>query len=169
MQRHAVRLDRLGVEIDRQLAGPDDRDYSAAGQYVKHRTQKAFYYDGTATVTVDASNAITFAAKQERWLSSTGQAAYDAKVMSAAWKSKFNSAFSGTLTAQVSQGKYVLPTIRNDISRALIASVQWTVSKQFAVTLDGSLIEGADLINTSATLGRGYHRNLVNLSAKYTF
>lgn len=76
------------------LAGPDFRRYAAATQCMSDRTPVAWHYTGNLTATLTATDSLTLTAKQERWLSSTGQSAYDAKTLALAWQHGFSDAWS---------------------------------------------------------------------------
>lgn len=151
------------------LVGPDFRRYSAAGQYVTDRTPRAWTYEGSATATIDKDNSLTFAAKQERWLGSTGQSVYDNQNLSLTWKRRLAAAWSTQLTAQRQQGKYVAPSTRNDVLYSGVAQLQWAATKRLAVTLDYTMQHGDEFVGTTTTSGRGYWRNIVGAGARWAF
>lgn len=151
------------------VAGPDFRSYSEAGQYVDDRTPLAWYCDGSANLTISPEDSLALALKQERWLSSTGQSAYDSKSVSLAWKHKIAAAWNLQVSVQRQQGKYVAPAVRNDAFTSAAAQLQWDVNKQLALTADLTMQDGVDLVGTSATTGRDFHRNVVGVGAKFAF
>ncbi|RXK54948.1 hypothetical protein ESB00_03355 [Oleiharenicola lentus] len=151
------------------LAGPDFRRYAATTQCMSDRTPVAWFYAGNLTATLTATDTLTLTAKQERWLSSTGQSAYDAQTLSLAWQHGFSDAWSLQLSGQWQQGKYPAPIVRNDVLCSGQAQVRWRATKQFAVTLDVALQSGADLLGLPVTAGRDFHRSQLGVGVQRAF
>ncbi len=149
------------------LVGPDFRRYAAATQCMSDRTPVAWHYTGNLAATLSPSDSLTFTAKQERWLSSTGQSAYDAKSLSLAWQHGFADAWSLQVAAQLQQGKYPAPIVRNDVAYSGQAQLRWRATKQLVVTLDATVQSGADLLDLPATAGRDFHRSVLGLGLQY--
>jgi hypothetical protein len=151
------------------LVGPDFRRYAAATQCMSDRTPVAWHYTGNLTATLTATDSLTLTAKQESWLSSTGQSAYDAKILSLAWQHGFSEAWSLQVAGQLQQGKYPAPIVRNDVLYSGQAQLRWRATKQFAVTLDTTLQSGADLVDLPTTGGRNFHRSLLGVGVQRVF
>ncbi len=147
--------------------GPDFRRYAAATLCMTDRTPVAWHYAATATATVSASDSLAFAAKQERWLSSTGQSAYDGKSLSLTWQHGFGEAWALSLGAQLQQGKYPSPIVRNDVLYAGQAQLRWRATKQLVLTLDATIQDAGDLLDLPVAAGRGFHRSMLGVGVNY--
>ncbi len=145
-------------------AGPDYRRYAAATQYLTDRTPVAWHYVGNVTATLGRADTVTLGAKQERWLSSTGQSAYDAKTISLAWRREFSEAWSLQISGQLQQGKYPAPVVRDDVLRGGLAQLRWRATKQIEITVEVAPQAGGDLVDLPATAGRGFRRTVVGLA-----
>jgi hypothetical protein len=132
-------------------------------------TPVTWHYTGNLTATLSATDSLTFTAKQERWLSSTGQSAYDARTLSLAWQHDFSDAWSLQLSGQLQQGKYPAPIVRNDVLHSGQVQLRWRATKQFAVTLDATLQGGADLVDLPVSAGRDFHRSLLGFGVQRVF
>lgn len=151
------------------LAGPDFRRYAAATQCMSDRTPVAWHYAGSLTATLSATDSLTLTAKQERWLSSTGQSAYDARTLALAWQHGFAEAWSLQLAGQLQQGRYPAPIVRNDVACSGQAQLRWRATRQFAVTFDATVQSGADLVDLPATGGRGFRRSQLGVGVQRAF
>lgn len=145
-------------------AGPDFRRYASATQYLTDRTPVAWHYVGNVTAALSKADTLTLAAKQERWLSSTGQSAYDARTISLAWHHGFSTAWSLQLSGQLQQGKYPAPVVRDDVVQGGLAQLRWRATKQVEITLDAAVQVGGDRVDLPATAGRGFRRTVVGLA-----
>lgn len=149
------------------VGGPDFRRYDAATQCMTDRTPVAWHYAANVTATLGATDSLTFAAKQERWLGSTGQSAYDGKSLALTWQHGFNETWSLLLGAQLQQGKYPSPIVRNDVLYAGQAQLRWRASRQWVVTLDATLQAAGDRLGRPEVTGRDFRRSLVGFGLQY--
>jgi len=150
------------------VGGPDFRRYAAATQCMTDRTPVTWHYAANATATLGAADSLAFTAKQERWLSSTGQSAYDGKSLSLTWQHGFNEVWGLSLGAQLQQGKYPSPIVRNDVLYAGQAQLRWRASRQWVATLDATLQDAGDLLDLPAAAGRGFRRTVVGFGIQYS-
>ncbi len=151
------------------LVGPDFRRYAAATQCMSDRTPVAWHYSGSLTATLSATDSLTLTAKQERWLSSTGQSAYDARTLALVWPHGLSDAWSLPVAGQLQPGQHSAPIVRNDVLYGGQVQLRWRATKRFAVTLDVTLQSGADLLNLPTTGGRDFHRSQLGVGVQRVF
>ena len=151
------------------LVGPDFRRYAAATQCMTDRTPVAWHYTGNLTAALNATDSLTFTVKQERWLSSTGQSAYEARTLSLGWQHVFSERWHLQLSGQLQQGKYPAPIVRNDVLCSGQAQLRWRATKLFVVTLDATVQSATDLVDLPATDGRNFHRSLLGIGVQRVF
>lgn len=151
------------------LAGPDFRRYSAAGLCLADRTPRTWYLEAAATATLDDANALTFASKQERALTSTGQSAYDVASLALTWKHRLAPTLSLLVTGQYQEADYPAPLLRRDTLGTATAALHWAPDSRLALTAELVGQDGRDDLGTAATVGRTYERRVASLGARYVF
>jgi hypothetical protein len=150
------------------LAGPDFRNFSASNLPAAFdRNELLWWVDASATITIGKNDTITTLVTRYEQTAFTSQSVYEDILYSLTWRHKFSDKLATTVGMKMYEGDWQAPVTRDDVIYTPSIGVTYTFNKHLTADFAWSY----DAVNSEVpnTTGREYTRNLVSLSAKYSF
>ncbi len=149
-------------------AGPEFRTYAdTVHATMTGRRRTILFLDASATLTLDARNTVSLAARQFEQLSMSGRGAFTDFTLETSWRHKLNKSATIQAALRGYRTEFLRPALRDDwvVSQRLSASVAITS----AWSADATVSHEEGISRIDGMSGREYDRSAFSVSVKRLF
>lgn len=150
------------------LAGPDFRDFYMGNLPAGFdRNELLWWVDASAVLIIGKNDTLTALVTRYEQPAFTSQSVYEDIVYSLVWRHQFNDKLTANAGMRMYEGDWQAPVNRDDVIYTPSLGVTYAFNKHLTADLAWSY----DAVNSEVpnTTGREFTRNLVSLSARYSF